>query len=60
MNNKKYREHLRNIVRPIKVKDLPKVKIDLKGMMTYADSQGKSASKLSRDWKLAFIKEQSI
>ena len=54
-NDYKYKKHLKNITQPIKADKLPKVKINLKGLMAYAASQGKDVVNLTEEEKNMFI-----
>lgn len=54
-NDYKYMKHLENITQPIEADKLPKIKIDLKGLMTYAASQGKDVVDLTEEEKNMFV-----
>ena len=53
---KKYRENLNNIPDPIMPSEIPQIKLDLRGLMTYAKSSGKKVSELLDEEKMMFIK----
>ena len=54
-NFEKYNEQLKTMSDPIMASDLPKVKLDLKGIRDYARSKGVSIASLSNEEKRLFI-----
>ena len=52
---KKYNEQLKTMPDPIMASELPKVKLDLKGIRDYARSKGVSIASLSNEEKRLFI-----
>ena len=54
-NFEKYNEQLKTMPDPIMASELPKVKLDLKGIRDYARSKGVSIASLSNEEKRLFI-----
>lgn len=57
MNYSKYYEHLKVMPQPITPSQLPKVKIDMDGIVKYAKEKGKEVTQLSEEEKSRFISE---
>lgn len=57
---KKYKESLLNTSEPIMPSQLLQIKLDLKGLMTYAKKTGKKVIELSDAEKNMFIKNQEL
>lgn len=56
MNYKKYNEILKTMPQPISLSQIPKVKIDYKGLKEYAKAKGVAPAHLSDAEKNQFIK----
>ncbi len=56
MNYKKYNEILKTMPQPIPLSQIPKVKIDYKGLKEYAKAKGVAPAHLSDAEKNQFIK----
>lgn len=54
-NFEKYYEQLKNMPEPMMVNELPKVRLNLKGVQEYTKEKGVSAASLSEDEKSLFI-----
>ena len=54
-NYEKYNEQLKSMPEPIMVSELPKVKLDLKGIREYARKKGISIASLTDEEKQLFI-----
>lgn len=54
-NDCKYKKHLNNITQPIEADKLPRVKINLKGLMAYAASKDKDVVDLTEEEKNMFV-----
>ena len=54
-NFEKYNDQLKTMPDPIIASELPKVKLDLKGIRDYARSKGVSIASLSNEEKQLFI-----
>ncbi len=54
---KKYRESLANMSDPILLSQCPKIRLDLRGLMQYAEDKGVKVIELTEKEKAAFIKE---
>lgn len=57
MNYKKYNEILKTMPQPISLSQIPKVKIDYKGLKEYAKAKGVAPAHLSDSEKNKFIKD---
>lgn len=55
---KNYKISLKNTPGPISMSQYSQVKLDLKGIMTYAKSQGKKVVDLTEEEKSLFIREK--
>lgn len=55
MNYKKYNQILKTMPQPISLSQIPKVKIDYKGLKEYAQKKGISPAKLTDEEKNKFI-----
>ena len=53
---KKYKEIIKTIPDPIRLKDRPQINLDMRGLMNYAEQQGKKVIDLSEEEKNMFIK----
>lgn len=53
---KKYKESLKNTPEPIMPSQVPKINLDLRGLMTYAKSVGKKVVDLTEKEKNMFLK----
>ena len=51
----KYRKELKNIKGPINSNELPRMKIDINGIINYARSKGKRVSELDAEEQNRFI-----
>lgn len=51
-------EVLKNIPEPIRLKDRPKINLDMRGIMDYAEQQGKKIIELSAEEKAMFTKKR--
>ena len=54
-NYEKYNEQLKSMPEPIMMSELPKVKLDLKGIREYARKKGISIASLTDEEKQLFI-----
>lgn len=57
---KRYEEVLKNIPEPIRLKDRPKINLDMRGIMDYAEQQGKKIIELSAEEKAMFTKKELV
>ena len=53
---KRYRESLKNTPEPIMPSQIPQMKLDLRGLMTYAKNAGKKVVDLTEAEKSMFVK----
>ena len=60
INYEKYAKILKNTPEPILEDQIPKIKIDYKGLISYAHSRGVSVHDLSDDEKNKFISDTTI
>ena len=55
---RRYEEILKDMAEPIMPSQISNIKMDLQGLMKYAESKGKQVIELSDDEKAMFIKEK--
>ncbi len=55
MNYKKYYKTVENMTGPILLKDVPKERYDVRGMIEYAKSKGVTTRDLTREERSAFL-----
>ena len=53
---KRYKEIIKDMPEPIRLKNRPKINIDMRGIMDYAEQQGKKVIELSEEERNMFIK----
>ena len=53
---KRYKDSLKTMQGPILLSECPDIKLDLRGLMTYAKEKGVKVIELSEDEKSCFIK----
>lgn len=56
-NYEKYNEQLKSMLDPVMASELPKVKLNLRGIREYARNKGVSIASLTDEEKQLFIKE---
>ncbi len=54
---KRYKEIIKDMPEPIRLKDRPSIDFDMRGIMDYADGKGKKVIDLSEDEKNMFLKK---
>ena len=54
---RRYREAIKDMPDPIRLKDCPKINFDMRGIMAYAKKQGKHPIELSEEEQQMFIKD---
>lgn len=53
---KRYKEIIKDMPEPIRLKNRPKINVDMRGIMDYAEKQGKKVIELSEEERNMFIK----